>query len=36
MPDEDKNITNPKEEIRHPFNSRRGVFTVTLEDDKLQ
>ena len=28
MPDEDKN-TN--EELRHPFNSRRGVFTVQLE-----
>ena len=31
MPDEDKNTTNPKEEVRHPFNSRRGVFGVTLE-----
>ena len=28
MPDEDKNTT---EELRHPFNSRRGVFTVQLE-----
>ena len=31
MPDEDKNTTNPNEELRHPFNSRRGVFTVQLE-----
>ena len=25
MPDEDKNTTNPNEELRHPFNSRRGI-----------